>query len=50
MINVHDINHHMNLVIQFFLKLGIVGRLKTCCKACMHIFFTSQKELKTLLN
>jgi hypothetical protein len=44
MINVHDINHCMNLVIQFFFQLGIVGKIGDVLQSLYAHFFQIPKK------
>jgi hypothetical protein len=50
MINVHDINHCMNLVIQILFQLGIVEKIEDVLKSLYAHFFQIPKRIKNLIE
>jgi hypothetical protein len=50
MIGAHCMSHCTNLVVQALSKLNIVGKLKMCYRAYMHVFHIIQKKLMSSLN
>lgn len=50
MINVHDINHCLNLVIQILFKLGIVGKIEDMLQSLYAHFFHIPKRIKNLIE
>ncbi len=50
MIGVHFMNHHINLVVQFFSKVGIVRKIEDVMQSLYAYFFHNPKKTQKFVD